>query len=106
MKNRMNDVSNAVLENYLKSSPSKLPIDDQEFRKKHFLNRERLFQDHLKLPLRLFNDAELLDLGCGTGEQDLVYADWGANLTLVDMNPDSINELKGVTSMVAGTESS
>lgn len=75
-----------VLRNYRVHSPSKLPYEDPTYRTIHAERRLRLFRDRLKLPPQLFRGAIVLDLGCGTGEQDLLYAEWGACLILVDGN--------------------
>ena len=48
---------------------------------------KELFQDRLKIPLKMFKDATVLDFGSGTGEKDIFYALWGAKLNCVEMNP-------------------
>ena len=84
----------AVLENYLIQSPSKLPIELEGKLQQHLQTRERLYRDLLRLPPQVFRNAKVLDLGCGTGEQDISYALWGAQLTLVDMNAESLRQLE------------
>ena len=49
--------------------------------------RERLFTEILHLPPRLFADADVAEFGPDTGENALVFARWGAYLTLVEPNP-------------------
>ena len=48
--------------------------------------RRELFSDKLVLPPRLFRDAEVLEFGPDSGENALVFAGWGANLTLAEPN--------------------
>lgn len=93
-KNKTQIIEKKVLKNYLTHSPSKLGIENLSFRKKYFKNRERLFFDCLKLPKKMFHKTDLLDFGCGTGEHDVCYAKWGANLTLIDMNSVSTSQVK------------
>ena len=87
-------IEKEVLKNYLISSPSKLPLENKKFRKKFFADKEKLFLEHLKLPKKLFLNADMLDIGSGTGEHDICYAKWGANLTLLDINPTSNRQAK------------
>ena len=48
--------------------------------------RRELFSDKLALPPRLFRDAEVLEFGPDSGENALVFAGWGANMTLAEPN--------------------
>ena len=48
--------------------------------------RRELFSDKLVLPPRLFRDAEVLEFGPDSGENALVFAGWGANMTLAEPN--------------------
>ncbi|MDA9498817.1 class I SAM-dependent methyltransferase [Bradyrhizobium sp. CCBAU 11357] len=48
--------------------------------------RRELFSDKLVLPPRLFLDAEVLEFGPDSGENALVFAGWGANMTLAEPN--------------------
>ena len=91
-KYKIDEMSQKVLKNYSIHSPSKLPIENIAYFEEHKTKRSILFRDRLKLPLRLFRDASVLDLGCGTGEQDVMYGLWGSNCTLVDMNPISTKQ--------------
>ncbi|SCB38467.1 Methyltransferase domain-containing protein [Bradyrhizobium shewense] len=49
--------------------------------------RRELFSDKLVLPPRLFRDADVLEFGPDSGENALVFAGWGANMTLAEPNP-------------------
>ncbi|WP_298885509.1 class I SAM-dependent methyltransferase [uncultured Bradyrhizobium sp.] len=48
--------------------------------------RRELFSDKLMLPPRLFRDADVLEFGPDSGENALVFAGWGANMTLAEPN--------------------
>ena len=48
--------------------------------------RRELFSDKLALPPRLFGAAEVLEFGPDSGENALVFAGWGANMTLAEPN--------------------
>jgi hypothetical protein len=52
--------------------------------------RRRLLLDKLFVPLQFFRKAEVLQYGPDTGEDALVYARWGARLTLVEPNPRAL----------------
>ena len=47
----------------------------------------------LKLPPKIFENAELLDLGCGTGQNTIQYDQLGARCTLVDYDKNSVLRL-------------
>ena len=44
----------------------------------------------LKLPPKIFKNSELLDLGCGTGQNTIQYDQLGAKCTLVDYDKNSV----------------
>ena len=48
--------------------------------------RRELFSDKLVLPPRLFRNAEVLEFGPDSGENALVFAGWGAKMTLAEPN--------------------
>lgn len=48
--------------------------------------RRELFSDKLALPPRLLRNAEMLEFGPDSGENALVFAGWGANMTLAEPN--------------------
>jgi hypothetical protein len=48
--------------------------------------RRELFLDKLALPPRLFRDAEVLEFGPDSGENAMVFAGWGARMTLAEPN--------------------
>ena len=88
--NKTKQVEKRVLKTYRKVDPSTHVIEKGDIFKYHQEFRESLFRDKLKFPLKMFSGAELLDFGSGTGERDIFYAQWGANVTGVEMNSLSV----------------
>ncbi|MBR0961521.1 class I SAM-dependent methyltransferase [Bradyrhizobium japonicum] len=56
--------------------------------------RRELFSDKLVLPPRLFRNAEVLEFGPDSGENALVFAGWGANMTLAEPNRHAHPKIK------------
>ena len=56
--------------------------------------RRRLFIEKLHVPPRIFRSAEVLQYGPDTGEDALVFAHWGARLTVVEPNAAAIDVLR------------
>src|SRR3989344_510179 len=50
---------------------------------------EFVYRELFKFPPKMFQGAEVIDFGAGTGENTVYLANWGANCTLVEMNPDA-----------------
>jgi hypothetical protein len=48
--------------------------------------RRTVFAEKLLLPIQIFDGANVLEFGPDTGENALVFARWGANLTLAEPN--------------------
>lgn len=90
----LKQVEKKVLTVYKKNNPSTHKIEKDDIFKYHQKFRESLFRDKLKFPLQMFEGAELLDFGSGTGEQDIFYAKWGAHVTGVEMNNLSVDRCK------------
>ena len=91
---RSKKIEQEVLKNYKINSPSKLPLENKKYFKEYILKREKLFRDCLKLPKEVFKNKKILDFGSGTGEHDILYAQWGGKLDLVEINPISVNQTK------------
>ena len=68
-----------VLKDFKKKSPSKVKIENKKIFKKYLINHLNLFNDNLKFPVELFKNKKVLDLGCGTGEVDIILNSFGAN---------------------------
>ena len=56
--------------------------------------RHTIFAEKLSLPIRLFDNANVLEFGPDTGENALVFAQWGANLTLSEPNKNAHDQIR------------
>ena len=59
-------------------------------------NAEITCRDLLKFPPKMFQGADLIDFGAGTGENTVSLACWGAHCTLVEMNASALAIAKAV----------
>ena len=57
--------------------------------------RRELFADKLMLPYQLFRGAELLEFGPDSGENAMVFAGWGARMTLAEPNRQAHAKIRG-----------
>lgn len=64
-------------------------------------NAEYVYRDQFKFPPKMFDGAELIDFGAGTGENTIYLANWGAKCTLVEMNDKAQKISKEVFSRYA-----
>ena len=67
--------------------PDAVAVEDPAVFARHARLRQHLYQNLLHIPFGLLAGAEILDVGCGMGENALVLARQGARLTLVDQDP-------------------
>lgn len=74
---------------------------NEEAYKKYVENAEYVYRDHFKFPPKMFDGAELIDFGAGTGENTIYLANWGAKCTLVEMNDKAQKISKEVFSKYA-----
>lgn len=51
--------------------------------------RYHVFCEKLRLPIRMFEGARIVEFGPDSGENSLVFARWGASLTLAEPNPNA-----------------
>lgn len=85
-----------VLKVYKKVNPSVhfiLNKKDFDYREKVKLN---IFENLLKFPRKMFENAEILEFGSGTGDTSIYYSRWGAKLTGVEMNNEAITRCKKI----------
>jgi 2-polyprenyl-3-methyl-5-hydroxy-6-metoxy-1,4-benzoquinol methylase len=68
---------------------------------KYVENAEYVYRDQFKFPPKMFDGAELIDFGAGTGENTIYLANWGATCTLVEMNDKAQKISKEVFSKYA-----
>jgi 2-polyprenyl-3-methyl-5-hydroxy-6-metoxy-1,4-benzoquinol methylase len=88
-----------VLEAFQKVSPSAIGVEDEQELKKYTENHYNLFHNKLKFPIKMFKDSKVLNFGCGTGEVDLVLANWGAFVEGFDFNNISINRANSLRTL-------
>jgi len=60
-------------------------LDEKAF-EDYVTRTEWHYRDQFKFPPKMFDGAELIDFGAGTGENTIYLANWGAKCTLVEMN--------------------
>lgn len=95
-----------VLTAFQKVSPSKIGIESKDQFAKYQQNLFNLFFSKLKFPPELFRGKNIIDFGCGTGEVDVVLANWGAHVEGFDFNEISIeraNQLKDMFDLSSQT---
>jgi SAM-dependent methyltransferase len=73
---------------YAKKNPSTYLNDYKKI--KTFTNNRKNFLHKLKLPSRIFKNSTLIDFGCGSGQNTIVYNILGSNTTLVEYDKQSI----------------
>lgn len=86
-----NNITDKVLDVYKKVNPSTYFIEsiNEEYwiRKKFMIN---LFQRRLKFPPKMFENSELIEFGCGTGEHSSFLLSFGAKGIFIDMNIEAL----------------
>lgn len=76
-------IEDKVLRVYSRVSPSVLTLNN--YRQLHqFIERRNHLFLALSIPKQLFKGKKLIDIGGGTGEKSLLYAFWGAEVTILD----------------------
>lgn len=95
MDDKINADSN-VVSYYRNNNLNPVPIDLQmsESWKLHVEKRRNLYQRHLGVPLSLLRGRSVLEFGCNSGENALVLAHFGADVTLVEPNELVMPRLK------------
>lgn len=81
---------------YERISPSKLDIEDPAVMTRVKRRLEDVMYRRLKLPPDFFRGKQIIDFGCGTGELDIVFGQWGARVLGIDFNPLSIERAEEV----------
>ena len=77
-------------------NPVPIALEDQGSWESHFRKRLNLYQRHLGIPLSLLRNRSVVEFGCNSGENALVLASMGADLTLVEPNEQVIPRLRGL----------
>lgn len=66
--------------------------------------RHELFSSKLMLPPRMFLNSDVLEFGPDSGENALVFAGWGANMTLAEPNRQAHPKIQAYFSQFGRTE--
>ena len=74
---------------------------NEEAYNKYVENAEYVYRENFKFPPKMFDGADLIDFGAGTGENSIYLANWGATCTLVEMNDKAQKISKQVFSKYA-----
>lgn len=69
-------------------NPVPISVEERSIWEEHFAKRLNLYQRHLMIPFALLHNRSILEFGCNSGENSLVFAAVGADLTLVEPNSD------------------
>ena len=93
-----------VLKAFKKVSPSLIDVETQETYQAYSERQRNLFRYRLKFPPELFEGRSVIDFGCGTGEFDLVLAEWGAMILGFDFNSDSIDRANSLIARASVVE--
>ncbi len=94
---RVRRVEQATLRTFQEEIPSIYFSDktEKEFQE-YSANAAHTYRDHFKFPPNMFQGADLIDFGAGTGENTVSLARWGARCTLVEMNDKALEIAKRV----------
>ncbi len=97
MANKYKNIQAGVLKAFREEIPSVYYSDKTKKEFDHWRTvMEHHYHDLMKFPKDLFKGKELIDLGSGTGENTVYFDNWGANCTLVEMNPDAFKISKKI----------
>ena len=93
----------ATLDTFRTHRPSEYfsHLDYHESFEKHHSKMEELYRFGLRFPPEMFKGKTVVDLGCGTGENTVSMAIWGAQCTLVELNDEAVARARGVFSQLA-----
>ena len=80
----MKNITEQVNEVYNEVNPSTYFRDDKKLI--DFVSASKDFLLKLKLPPKIFQNSNLIDFGCGTGQNSLVYDHLGAKCTLLEFD--------------------
>ena len=90
----MESVTKQVNKIYNEKNPSTYIKNDSEIIS--FVENRKAFLLKLKLPPKIFVNSNLVDFGCGMGQNTLVYDHLGANCTLLEYDKFSYNSCKSL----------
>ena len=74
-------------------NPVPIEVEEQKVWESHFAKRRNLYERHLGIHFVLLRDRSILEFGCNSGENSLVLAAVGDNLTLVEPHSEVMERL-------------
>lgn len=77
-------------------NPGSIVVEDLDSWRSHVAKRTNLYERHLGIPLTLLSGHRVLEIGCNSGENALVLAQAGAELTLVEPNDQVLPRLHSI----------
>jgi SAM-dependent methyltransferase len=89
---------------YSQQNPSTYIDSDKKNKLEIFLRNKKNFLVSLKLVPKLFKNSSLIDLGCGSGQNSLVYDHLGSKCTLVEYDLKSCENAKNLFDKYAKNE--
>ena len=93
-----NNILKRVKEVYKKQNPSFFVKNINKKKEiQEIIQSRKKFLMNLKLPERVFAEADLLDLGCGSGQNSLVYDTMNSNCDLVEYEKNSLQNAKNLS---------
>tara|TARA_A100001011_G_C14255211_1_gene819723 strand:- start:422 stop:1630 length:1209 start_codon:yes stop_codon:yes gene_type:complete len=78
----MSEIVRSVNRVYAKENPSTYARNIKDLKK--LISDRKSFLLKLKLPPQIFKNTELIDFGCGTGQNTILYDNLGSNCTLLE----------------------
>tara|TARA_B100001175_G_scaffold295481_1_gene283561 strand:+ start:2800 stop:3930 length:1131 start_codon:yes stop_codon:yes gene_type:complete len=85
-----------LIKYYLEKNFNPVPVktNNKKLFYKHVNLRKNLIESHLKIPLNLLKDKNILEFGPNRGEHSMIYALNGGNLYFVEPIFEAVNQLK------------
>ena len=77
-------------------NPVPIYVESPDAWESHVAKRRNLYEMHLGIPVSLLRGRSVLEIGCNSGENALVLASYGANLTLVEPNDQVLPRLEAL----------
>ncbi len=77
-------------------NPVPIALNTSSAWESHFLKRRNLYERHLGIPFSLLSGRSVIEFGPNSGENALVLASLGANMTLVEPNEQSLPRLESL----------
>src|SRR5262249_23854216 len=79
-----------------KFNPVLIPVEEAAVWESHLAKRRNLLERHLGLPLAFLRGRTALSFGCNSGENELILAAAGADVTLEETDEEAHPRLRGL----------